>query len=178
MGLFTTVRRLGLSSLGGILTCLMLLPLPVLAYTIGAWTPVDNGVNLTNNSSGNTPPNTVLTFSSSSPNAGSPSATATSTVTGSSPSDTLSAKLYLNGLSLTTGSLTVTVSVIYMGVTQGTLSATITGTPVAPIQLTTISNGTELTLNGQPETLSVSFSFSGSVFSYIPTTTSNLVFGN
>ncbi len=199
MGLFTTIRRFGLQSLGGILTCLLLLPLPVLAYTItwptGAFTTDSSNVSL------NQAPAGANALQMQTPSAFTVTQGTTQTATGQgmvagSAGEMLSAKLNLgaivgpgggNGLTVpANGTLTVAVTVTLANNSTESLFRTLgPGMPANGISLTsngTNTGSTELALDGSADKITVTFTFASSsgtvLFQYQPATTSNLVFGN
>jgi hypothetical protein len=147
------------AKLSACLAFLLLLPLPVVAYTIAPWS-FSTGKNF--NLSDTSADNKTLTYTGTS-GQGNDSVTATSTVTASA-GETLSAHLDLTGLTFTSGSLTVSITV---GTT--TLSHTFTtDNPVFDFGPIALAAGSQA--------IQVNFSFPPAKWNYTSSTTNNLVF--
>ncbi len=118
MSALASARRFGTRAVGSLVTCLLLLPLPVLAYTISPWTFTDNGVALSETIG--TTDHKSLSYGSGSGGSGF-SGTGDSTVTGTA-GEVVNAHLNMSGLTIIRGSLTVSITI--NGVTH---SVTVTG---------------------------------------------------
>jgi hypothetical protein len=148
------------AKLGACLACLLLLPLPLVAYTIAPWsfTPGKN-FSLTDSSTDHK----TLTYNGSS-GQGNDRATATSTVTASA-GETLSAHLSLPGLTFqNNGSLTVTITV-------GSTTRTHTLNADNPV-----FDFPGIALAAGSQNITVSFQFNNASWDYTASTPSNLVF--
>jgi hypothetical protein len=148
------------AKLSACLAFLLLLPLPVVAYTIAPWsfTPGKN-FNLSDTSADNK----TLTYTGNA-GQGNDSVTGTSTVTASA-GETLSAHLDLTGLAISSGSLTVSLTVNGTTVSHTFLSGDSMVFDFAPIALAAGS-----------QSIQVTFSFPPAKWNYTASTTSNLVF--
>jgi hypothetical protein len=162
MKLFASVRRLGTRAAGGFVACLLLLPMPVLAYTISQWTFVDNGASLQDNSVDHK--TLVYGGSIGGPNF---SAMGNSTITAVMPGEAVNTSLDMTGLSLQRGSLTVTIQIVG----SGTVSFVIT--PGSPLT----HNFPTLFLTGGTQQVIVKFQFSSDArFTFNGSSQGNLFF--
>jgi hypothetical protein len=148
--------------IGAALTCLLLLPLPLVAYTISTWSFANHGVAL----SDITTNHKALTYSGASggPNFNS---TATSTITGT-VNEAVMAHLDLQGMNITVGTLTVTITV-------GSQSHAFVFTGSNPMADWSGANGFTLTSTSAPVTVKFQFSSNAS-FTYNSTSQNQLVF--
>jgi hypothetical protein len=146
--------------LGAGLAFLLLLPLPVVAYTISGWTFTD-GANFSLSTS--SADNKTLTYNGSS-GSGPDAAMATSTVTASA-GETLIAHFDLTGLQVRSGNLK-----IFLTVGSNTVQQTFNpNNPVFDFK------GIPLAVGSQP--IQVRFEYSsGALWSYTQSTPGNLVF--
>jgi hypothetical protein len=145
-----TLRKLGKgTTLGGLLAGLLLLPLPVFAYTISSWTFSSHGINASNPGGDTKSIQEVIPVAGAGSNA---SNVGTSTITGSS--ETANVIGNLAGLTIISGDLKIAVTV--GSTTQTTV---LTGTLSNNIPLGAFS------VNGS-QSLSVNFAFENATFSY------------
>jgi hypothetical protein len=162
MSALASARRFGTRAVGGLVTCLLLLPLPVLAYTIAPWTFTDNGVSLAETIG--TTDHKSLSYGSGSGGSGF-SGSGQSTINGSA-NETVAAHLNMAGLTIIRGFLTVTITI-------GGVSHSVVVTGPANLQ----QDFAPFTLAGGNQSISVLFQWSvGAQYVYNATTAVNLQF--
>ncbi len=169
MGLLATVKRLGTRSLGGFVACLLLLPLPVLAYTINnTWSFFNNGVSLDDHSTDHK----SLTYTGSNGGPGD-SADGFNTITGTA-GEKVNLSVNLQGLFIFSGSLTISYNI---GGT-GAITETVTSSNFQGTITDDMTHATFLTLAGGTQNLHISFLWSSNAsFQYFGGTAANVFFG-
>jgi len=161
MGQLETVQRLGTRLAGGLAVCLLLLPVPALAYTISSWSFTNTGSAFLSDSSAD---HKSLSFNGSSGGSNFNEKGKSNVTAGAGES--LRAHLDMTGLNMIAGTLTVTIT-LGNGQTQSMTFST--SNPVFDFGPLALTSGTD--------TLNVTFQFSSNArFTYSASTAVNLQF--